>query len=128
MMVKVSQVMSKAVIIDGNTVLKEAAKIISKNNRGVLVVVKNNKIVGILTEKDILRNISNLNRKVKQVMNKKVISVSDNDDVKAAGELMAQYKIKRLPVVKNGRLVGAINFTDVIGHSEFGESDDFLLN
>jgi CBS domain-containing protein len=127
---KVSEVMRKAVVIDENIKVKDAAKIMSLKKIGSLIVVKNDKIVGIITERDVMRNISNLKLKVKEVMSQKVITIDSEEEIEIAGKSFAENRIKRIPVMKNQKLVGIITITDAIGHlknvSSLGE--DFLIN
>ena len=124
---KVSQLMNKAVIVDDNVSLKEAGKIMSSKNLTSLIIVKDDKIFGILTDRDVLKNISDLDQTVAKGMSKNVITITDDASVEDAAKLMMSKNVKRLPVVKKGKLVGAINLTDIIGSIE-GENDDFFLN
>src|SRR3989344_1342203 len=121
---KVSQLMNKAVIVDDNVSLKEAGKIMSSKNLTSLIIVKDDKISGILTDRDVLKNISDLDQTVAKGMSKNVITITDDASVEDAAKLMMSKNVKRLPVVKKGKLVGAINLTDIIGSIE-GENDDF---
>jgi len=61
---KIKDVMNKVIVIEHDVSVKEAAQIMSNKNIGSLVVLKNNKIVGIITEKDIMKNISFLSKKI----------------------------------------------------------------
>ncbi len=115
---KLSEIMNKAVAVDEDIQLKNAVKIMSERGIGSLIVMKKDKIVGIVTERDILRNVNKLNIRISQVMSKKVISINDNETVDNAALMMAKYRIKRLPVLKNEKLVGIITATDIIANSE----------
>jgi len=126
---KVKEMMNKAVAIEHNITLKEAAKIMSSRNIGCLVIIRNGKVVGIVTERDIMRNISNLNEKISSIMARKVITISPDDDIDDAALLMTKHKIRRLPVVdsESGELVGIITSTDLIAHSE-DISEEFFFD
>lgn len=115
---KVSEIMNKAIAVDEDIQLKNAVKIMSERGIGSLIIMKKDKIVGIITERDILRNVNKLNIRVSQVMSKKVISINDNETADNAALMMAKYRIKRLPVLKNEKLVGIITATDIIANSE----------
>ena len=119
--------MNKALAIEEKTSLKEAAKIMSDKNVGGLIVMKGDKVSGIVSESDILKSVSNLGKKVSEVMNKKVISIDKSDSVEDAAEIMAQNKIKRLPVFSKGELVGIVTATDILAHSE-AINDDFFFD
>jgi CBS domain-containing protein len=128
---KVSQVMSKAVVIDPDITLKQAAKIMSKKNIANVIVIKDGKIKGYVSERDVLINLKNLDSQVSKIMSKSVISVSKDADINEAGKIMASKGLKRLPVVDSGKLVGAISFRDVIRHahkSGVAEEGDFFFN
>lgn len=115
---KIENIMNKAVVIDFDTNVKEAAKIMSKRNIGSLVILKNNKIKGIITERDILKNISSLNKKISSVMTKRVITIELNQDLENVTLVMTKHKIKRLLITEEGKLVGIITATDIIANSD----------
>ena len=121
--------MNNAVAIEQDISLKQAAKIMSDKNIGSLVVVKGKNISGILTEKDILKNISDLDKKIHSAMSKNVITINENVDIDEAAMLMSKNKIRRLPVVdhETGRLIGIVTSTDLVAHSE-EISDEFLFD
>jgi len=123
---QVKQVMNKAIVIDHDVSLKEAAQIMSDRNIGSLIVLKNNKIAGIITEKDIMKNISSLNKKVFEVMNKSVVTIEKNESLDNAALLMTEKKIKRLPVTDKENLVGIITATDIIANSDILNEEFFF--
>lgn len=123
---KISEVMNKVVVVEDDVSLRQAAKIMSDRNIGSLVVLKNNKIAGIITEHDVLKNVNSLGSKVSNFMSKNIIAIDKTDTLEHAAEIMARKKIKRVPVVDSEKLVGIVTVTDVIAHlSEVGE--DFLI-
>ena len=126
---EVSQVMRKAIIIDDHVLLKEAAKIMANKNIGSLIIINNNKIKGILTEKDVIKNVANLNSPVKKIMSKKVVEIAPETSIEEAINQMIENKVKRLPVVQDKKLVGIVTTTDVLAHYEgdFNEGD-FIFN
>jgi CBS-domain-containing membrane protein len=116
----VRDVMNRNVIATRPDVkIKEAVKIMNKLSIGSLVVLdEKNNIVGIVTERDILKSIEKdidpeINE-VKDIMSKNVKTVSSDTDVKDAVDIMLKYKIKKLPVVDNGNLVGIITTSDIV--------------
>jgi len=60
-------------------------------------------------------------------MSKNVVSISANENMENAAKIMSGKKIKRLPVVENGSLVGVVTATDIIANSE-SLNEDFLLD
>jgi len=123
---RISEVMNKAFVIDAKTSVKEAARIMSDKGIGSLIVMKGDKIEGIITERDVLKNISGLGKKVADVMSKNVITIEKGDSLENAAELMAEKKIKRLPVVSKGELVGIVTATDVLANSDSLNEDFFF--
>ena len=123
---KVSELMKKAVAVDENITLKDSARIMSQKQIGSLIVMKNDKIVGIATERDILKNIDRLSSRLSEVMSKNVITISHKKSIDEAASLMAEKKIKRLPVVDKGELAGIITATDILAHSD-ALNEDFLI-
>ena len=119
--------MNKAIVIEHDVSVREAAKIMSNRNIGSLIVLENNKIVGIITERDIMKNASCLGKKISSVMSKNVVTVDHNESLENASLIMTERKIKRLPVVDNGKLVGIITATDIIANSDL-LNEDFLLD
>jgi len=86
---------------------------------GCLVVVEAGRVVGILTERDVLKRVVDEGRKpeetrVREVMSKPPVTISPDADLETAIELMFKHKIKKLPVVENGKLVGLVTFTDLV--------------
>jgi len=124
--VKVSEVMNKAVVIEDNTNLKDAAKIMSDRAMGSLIILKKDKIVGIVTERDIMKNVNKLGTNVSEIMSKNVIRVEDSETLDNAAIIMGSHKIKRLPVMHKDKLVGIITATDILANSE-ALNESFLL-
>ena len=124
---KIKEIIKENVIAIGpDLTLKEAAQIMSKNQIGSLAVIENKKILGIITERDVLKNIDSLKSKVSSVMTKKIISIDSDSYVENAAALMAKNKIKRLLVVEGGSLVGIITATDILANSD-RLNDDFYF-
>jgi CBS domain-containing protein len=122
---KVKEVMNEVVAIERDMTLKAAAKIMSDKNIGSLVVIDGEKIKGIITERDIVTNASNLGKSVTSSMAKNVLTISPDEELDNAAILMRKNKINRIPVVKNDKLVGIVTSTDLIAHSD--ELDEEFL-
>ena len=97
----------------------KAANIMKDNKIGVLVVIKEKSLVGIISERDIInkvvsKNLDYKNTKVKNIMTRKVVvGTPDLTDVEAA-IIFAKEKIKKLPILKNKKVVGIITQTDLL--------------
>jgi len=123
---KVKEAMNKVVATESNVSLREAAKLMSKKNIGSLVVLKGEEVVGIITERDIVDNASSLDKKISNMIKGKIITIEDGQSLDTATCLMSKNKIKRLPVLRNRKLVGIITATDLLAHSDEIESDFFF--
>ena len=100
-----------------------------------LPVVKDGKLIGIVTDRDLRQHTGFLERtKVNAAMSEKLVTVSPQSTLEEAAQLLLEHKIGGLPVVENKRLVGIITtsdilqaFLDVMGASEKGTSRIDLL-
>ncbi len=124
---KVKEIMNKAIVIEHDISVKDAARIMSARNIGSLIVLNKNKIAGIITERDVMKNVSCLGKKISSVMNKNVVIVDHSESLENAALIMTERKIKRLPVVDNGKLVGMVTATDIVANSDL-LNEDFLLD
>ena len=125
---KIKEIMNSAFAVDKDVSIKEAAKIMAKKDIGSLVAVKEGKILGIITERDVIKNIESLDKKISAIMNKTVVTVNFEEEIDNAAILMKKNKIKRLPVMDDSdKLVGIITATDLIANSD-EINEDFLFD
>lgn len=111
----------KVVVAKPQATVKEAAEIMSMFRIGCLIVVEDEKVVGIVTESDIIGKIVAKKRDpdrvvLEEIMSKNVIFTSPNESIDEAAEKMVANKIKRLPVLEDGKLIGIITATDLISY------------
>jgi len=115
----VKEIMTKpAVQINHNVTVQMAAKEMVKSRVGSIVVVKNKRPVGIITETDLNKKIvapGKDPKKIKaiEIMSSPIVFSEPNDDIETAVEKMEKHKIKRLPVIEKGKVVGIITNTDI---------------
>ena len=96
--------------------IQNAARIMRDEDTGAVPVVDNGKPVGILTDRDIVvRAVADgqLDRQVREIISKEVISVRPDMSTKEAAQLMSEHQVRRLPVVENDRLVGIVSIGDI---------------
>jgi CBS domain-containing protein len=110
----------KVVTILPSATVLQAAELMNMHEIGCLVVVDHEKPVGILTERDMLKRIICESKKpattrVVSLMSKPLITASPDIRAGDAARLMLERNIKKLPVVENGRLVGIVTLTDLLG-------------
>ena len=100
--------------------LKECAKIMIKKRVGSLLVKEEDKLKGILTEKDIVwavvkKSASDLeNIKASDLMRRKVTTIKPGADITDAMKKFKKKKIRRLPVIEKKRLIGFITANDIL--------------
>jgi len=119
-MVIVRDIMSKDVrVVRPDTSVKEVVATMNKFDIGSVIIVQGERPVGIITERDILRRLvepclAPETLSARQVMTSPVTTISETASIEEAARLMAKKKVKRLPVVNNGKLMGIVSFTDIV--------------
>lgn len=118
--VTVADVMSKnvATISPDETVIS-AAKMMSEKRISCLAVMENEQMAGMLTETDMLRKVARNGKhfyqtKLEQIMSYPVKSIFPDMSVLEASEIMSEMRIKRLPILEQGKLVGIVTQTDLV--------------
>ena len=116
---EIGHVMTRDIVtIDIAAELAEAAQLMVKKQIGSLVVTQQGKMVGIITERDLLKNFAFPDEKtvmkVKGVMSRPLITVDSSAAIGRAADIMARKRIRRLLVVKGGRIAGIVTERDVM--------------
>lgn len=102
------------VVVDINTSLDDVAKIMKKYDIGFIPINKENKIIGVLTDRDIVVKIlANNDNKIDGYLSKP-IDIDINKNINDALILMEKHKIKRLLVSDNNKLVGIVSLSDIL--------------
>lgn len=116
----VREVMTRDVkITSPDDILQHAAKMMDDVNCGILPVAENDRLVGMLTDRDItVRAVAKGKApdkcKVREVMSASIKYIYDDESVEDAERNMSELQVRRLPVVdRNKRLVGIISLGDV---------------
>jgi len=117
--IKVGDIMTRNfVYCEPDTKVIEGVKKMVSKKVGSLIVKEKDKISGIVTEWDILSALAKLRDlkdvKIKEIMTKKVVSISPNKDIYDALLKMKKKNLRRLPVVEGQRVVGMITWKDII--------------
>lgn len=119
-MTRVKDVMSKNVkTVEPSATVVEAAEVMKNHKIGGLVIVDDEKPVGIITERDIVYKIvvgkKSLDTKVDEIMSKDLRTIGVERNIDDAAKIMAAHLIRRLPVVdEDGKLVGIIAVKDIM--------------
>lgn len=110
---------SDVITIGPDQTISEAIIRLSDYNIGVLIVVgESGNVVGIISERDIVRRLVKapdlLNRKVSEVMTSEVIVGVPQDDVMSVVHTMTEKRFRHIPVIDRGQLIGIISIGDIL--------------
>jgi len=105
--------------IEPESTVQAAITIMSSEKISALLVVEYDKLVGIISERDYVRNIASQripawSVKIHEVMTKDVITVTHDDPIKHCMALMTEKRIRHLPVMDEDKLTAMISITDVV--------------
>jgi len=97
----------------------EAIQLMAEKNIGALLVVKDHKLEGIISERDIVRAIAEegaaaLALTVGERMTKDVATCEENDTIAEIMETMTRCRFRHMPVVESGRIAGIVSIGDVV--------------
>lgn len=106
------------VALDASEPVDEAARRMKAEDIGDVIVLQDGQICGVVTDRDIVVRVLAEGRDPNQtqlgeVCSREVASVSPDDDLTAAGDLMRDRAVRRVPVVENGRPVGIVSIGDL---------------
>jgi CBS domain-containing protein len=131
-MTKVKDVMTQKVLtIESIKTVTEAAALMTQNDVANLIVMENNTPIGIVTERDFVRRVlateKSLKTKISEIMSTPLRVIDPDAPLKEAARRMVRKRIRRLPVIKDNKLVGIITATDFARHlSKKTFTDDIL--
>jgi len=115
----------KVISVRADASIKEAVKIMNQYEIGCLIVADKGEAVGIITERDVLKRVVSQSKdpeltKVSEIMSKPLIVGGPDMYVEDAAKLMFKRNIKKLPIRKDGQLVGLITLSDIarVAHVE----------
>lgn len=111
----IEKIMNKNLIILNDSNLEDIAKAMKRYDVGMVIINENNKIKGIITDRDIVTKIlANKDNKIKEYLTTNLVSIDINSDINEAIALMKKHKIKRLLVKKDNKLVGVLSLSDLL--------------
>ncbi len=104
-----------------NVTLQDAARLLTEQRIGAVVIVNGQSLAGILSERDIVKAIAAhgavaLAKPVRDVMTTRVVTCDLNDSVDEIMDSMTAGRFRHLPVVEAGTLIGIISIGDVVKH------------
>jgi CBS domain-containing protein len=119
-MMLVKDIMNKEVEkVTADMTISAAAALMAEKNIEYLIVVKDAKLAGILTEDDIIKKVVGKGKlandtKVGDIMVSKVVHINPEKTIEDAAELMTENKIEKLPVVVDHKLLGIVTASDMV--------------
>lgn len=110
---------NKIFSIAPNDSVYAAIERMSENNIGVLLVLENEKLVGILSERDYARKVvlkgkSSKNTLIREIMTPDVLCVSPETTVDECLALLTESRVRHLPVMDGGKLMGIVSIGDLV--------------
>lgn len=116
---KVRDVMTRQIeTVAPSSSVEEIARLMKRNDVGSIPVCEGQKVLGIITDRDIVlkviadgKNVSSVS--AKDIMTSQVITVTSDQDVHEAARIMADNQIRRLPVLEQGRIAGIVALGDL---------------
>jgi CBS domain-containing protein len=104
--------------VGSSTLVDNAVKMMNKNHIGCLIIEDNGETRGIVTQRDLLKKVLEKAKDprklvVSDIMTKKLVVGNPDMEIHEAARLMFKKKIKKLPIVRNGKLVGLITLTNI---------------
>jgi CBS domain-containing protein len=117
--INIGDVMTKSVIsVDAALTINETAKMMEDAKVGAVIVMEDNVPVGIVTDRDFSVKVAahayQITEPVKQIMSSPLFSIDSDESVRIAADLMHERKIRKLPVIDDGNVVGIITATDIV--------------
>jgi len=99
--------------------VSEATRVMEASNVGIVAVLDGTKLVGLFSERDVVRRVVNCGRDphrtpVEEVMTRTIVVASIDEDCQAAMHKMDQANIRHLPIVDGGALIGMLSVRDII--------------
>lgn len=119
---RVQDIMTKDVIaVDENVSALEAAKIMTEKGISSLIIEKDHAPIGIISERDFVKkicakDIMPSSIKVGSMMSKLQTFATPDTSVEVAVQRMVNHRIRRLPIISDGRVIGIITVTDLAKH------------
>jgi CBS domain-containing protein len=105
--------------ISPNATVFEAVQLMSDKNIGALLVIENEKLIGIISERDYTRNVvlkgkSSKQTPVKEIISRNVIHVTPAHSVEDCLRLMTDHRVRHLPVLDGETIVGVVSIGDLV--------------
>jgi CBS domain-containing protein len=119
--------------ISSDTTIAEAARIMDQKVIGSVLVEENGNVIGVMTERDILRKIVAKGKNpeettVKEIMNTPLITIDANSSLEEASNVMTKHEIRRLIITENDAIVGIITARGIAKNMRYSLGKRVLKN
>jgi len=95
--------------------VRELAELLSREHiSGAPVINADEMIIGVVTEADIIGKVDRESLHVADIMSREIITVKEETPVHEIAVLLSEHRIKRVPVVRNGKVVGIVSRADIV--------------
>ena len=117
--IKVEEIMSRnPVIVSGELSVNEGAKLMKKRGVSTLLISEDDKILGIVTDRDLVtkvlaEGVDYNNVKLMDIMSSPVITIRRGESISSAAKIMTRRRIRKLPVVNGNKIVGILSENDI---------------
>ncbi|KYH29091.1 CBS domain-containing protein [Clostridium colicanis] len=131
---EIKNIMTKTVAtINAEDTVERAAQMMKEHNVGSIPVCRGEKVVGVITDRDIaLRSTAEgqnvKQQKVKDIMTSNPVTGTPNMDVHEAARIMSERQIRRLPIVENDKVVGIVALGDLAVEPQFANEAESALS
>lgn len=97
----------------------EAIQLMAEKNVGSIIVLDGDQLVGIISERDYTRNVvlkgkSSRETPIEEIMTRNIITVTDQTGIGECMRVMTEKRVRHLPVLENGKVVGMVSAGDVM--------------
>lgn len=108
----------EVVTIDADATVRDAVRVMNKQEIGCLIAVKNKKLLGIVTERDLLKKVLERSKdpektKISEIMTKQLVTGAPHMSIADAARVMVKENVKKLPIMVDDQLIGLITLTDI---------------
>ena len=112
--------------ISPDALVFDAIKLMAEKNIGALVVMAGDRLIGVFTERDYTRKValqgrSSKETRVREVLSPEVITVEPNQTVEDGMRLMTEHRVRHLPVVEKGKVLGIVSIGDLVNWTIFAQ-------
>lgn len=107
--------------ISPDATVLEAIQLMAEKNIGAVLVIRNNKLAGIVSERDytrkvILKGRASKDTRVNEILSGEVVAVTPEHTVDQCLRLMTEHRIRHLPVLEGEKIIGVVSIGDLVNH------------